>query len=186
MLMLAASTLIASAHAHLKSTSVGIGAVLIKAPDAITLVFDEESSADETTIEVLNEAGEEVHDGDPTPKKDDAKTWMVKLKANLPDGAYTVNYRTVTEDDGGVIEGGFAFKIAAKGTAVAGITSAGNDLGEREVQPEAPGAGLGGNSADNSNAGQSWFTSLLLLASIAIGSGGLLLVLRRKPNRPRP
>lgn len=159
---------IASAHAELKSATIGPNAVVNQAPALITLVFGEESDLKQTVIQVRDVNGGDVTSGPATPKAGDATTWTINLKQNLPNGTYTVKYHTLTDDDGGIVDGSYTFKIASSVTSATGSAAIPNNV---------PATGEGGATIDNSSATLlsllTWLLLLLLVASV-------VLIVRRK------
>lgn len=171
---------IVSAHAHLKSATVGPNAVVSQAPSTITLVFGEQSDLTQTVIQVLDANGNSVASGNATPKAGDATTWTINLKSGLSNGTYTVKYHTLTDDDGGIVDGSYTFKVDS--TSAVAVGSSTNNNNEQETGGDAapssaPATGDGGaivaaNSASSLSL-VTWPVVILLVASA-------LLVLRRK------
>ncbi|MFF8448852.1 copper resistance CopC/CopD family protein [Streptomyces leeuwenhoekii] len=100
----------ASAHAALTGSDPRQGAVVAKAPAAVSLTFSEEVSMDGDSLRVLGPRGERVDDGAPAAVR--GTTYAVKLHAGLPDGTYTVAYQVVSADSHPVA-GAFTFSIGA-------------------------------------------------------------------------
>ena len=174
----------ASAHAHLKTATVAPNATINKAPSSITLTFGEESDLKQTKIQVLDSSGTDDSNGPATVAAGDATTWTVNVKPSLADGTYTVKYHTVTDDDGGIVDGSYTFTLTSTGTAVAGATG-GNDAGEKETggddAPSAPATGEGGAAlVGATNTGSSGLGLLSLPIALLVGATGLLLMLRKK------
>nr|WP_205615653.1 copper resistance protein CopC [Streptomyces harenosi] len=100
----------ASAHAALTGSDPRQGAVVDRAPAAVSLTFSEEVSMDGDSLRVLDPRGERVDDG--APAAVGATTYAVKLHAGLPDGTYTVTYQVVSADSHPVA-GAYTFSIGA-------------------------------------------------------------------------
>ena len=170
---------VASAHAHLTSATIAPQATVNKAPVAITLTFGEESDLKETKIQVLDSKGVDMSSGPATVAAGDAKTWTIKLKSGLADGVYTVKYHTLTDDDGGIVDGSYTFTIASTGAMVAGATSGTveQEAGDAPAAPATGGGGAAWNAADSG--GSLGLVSGLL--GLVLAAGGLL-VLRRQAS----
>lgn len=165
---------VAFAHAHLKSSTILPNATITTVPATLALTFDEETSPTETRLQVVDASGKAVDKGD---LKVNGTTATVSL-GTLADGKYTVNYRSFTEDDGGIVTGSFTFTVAKSGTA-----SAGNLSTASEAESQAPGApdtGIGGGTEANST---SPLGPVFGLAALGLLAGAGLLVSRRRQER---
>jgi copper transport protein len=113
--LVAALTGTAFAHAKLASSVPAAGAKLASAPAKVTLVFDEEVSdkADETFFKVADASGKEIAAGKLDNTDIDHKTLSGALPSGLGNGVYTVTWKAVTPDDGGVSTGKFSFGVNA-------------------------------------------------------------------------
>jgi copper transport protein len=98
------------AHALLRSSDPAAGATLGSAPGAVTLTFGETPDVRLTSVHVLDSAGTDHASGPPSRAPDPADSIQVPLDA-LPDGVYTVTWRTVSAVDGHVSAGTFAFGV---------------------------------------------------------------------------
>ena len=98
----------AQAHARLVATEPGDGAVVARAPTAVTLRFDDAVRVLGGTTVVRNSDRRSVVAGKPRAS---GRRVVIPVK-KLPDGDYTVRWR-VLSDDGHTIEGVFAFAIGA-------------------------------------------------------------------------
>ena len=115
-----------SAHAQFKSADPAPNATVNKAPTQIMLVFSEETSPTKSGGSVTDASGATVSTGFKVDLN--ARTNMaIALKPNLPNGVYTVQWNTLTEDDNAMANGTFAFTIqaAAASAAATGTTPAG-------------------------------------------------------------
>lgn len=104
----------ASAHASLVSTDPAEGAVLDRAPDVVTLTFDEQ-------VSVVDD-GIRAYDADGEPLEVDAGARDEVVSAELPDdladGTYVVTWRVVSSD-GHPIAGSLTFHVGAPSEHVA-------------------------------------------------------------------
>ena len=107
---LAASAPAAQAHASLRSSDPAADAILDVAPSAVTLTFTEPPDPQLTVLHVLDSSGKQVEKGSPQPVSGRHFEIREPLGA-LPDGVYTVTWRTVSETDGHVTAGGFSFGV---------------------------------------------------------------------------
>jgi len=113
-----------TAHAVLRSSDPADGASVDRAPRQVTLTFTERPEPRLSTVQVLDADGRPVQAGKAGPAPGQPFQLQVPLGA-LPDGTYTVAWRTVSRDDGHVTGGSFAFGVGiaapaagAKGAAV--------------------------------------------------------------------
>jgi copper transport protein len=100
----------ASAHAGLESSDPADGAQLDTAPTQIALTFTETPDASLSSVQVLEVNGASVAVGAVTEGRA-PRQLVAPLAAGLPDGSYTVSWRVVSQDDGHVTLGTFAFGV---------------------------------------------------------------------------
>ena len=161
------------AHAHYKSSNIPANATITSVPASLTITFGEETSPTQTKVQVTDSTGKTVDKGD---LKVDGATVTLGL-GTLADGKYTVKYRTLTEDDGGIVEGSFAFTVAKSGAASAGSGAAIET--ESNQPPAAPATGLGRAVSEPSFQPELLFG--LLAVSLVAGAGWL--IVRRAGQR---
>lgn len=90
--------------------------MLQRAPDAVTLTFTEPSEPTFSVIHVLDRSGRPVESGAALAVPGQPLALRVRLNG-LPDGIYTVTWRTVSRIDGHVAGGTFEFGIGAVAAA---------------------------------------------------------------------
>jgi copper transport protein len=112
--LLALMPAVAGAHAVVQSTEPARGAALERAPDSVSVRFDEPVEAAFGAVRVFAADGERVDDGEVSHPGGDARQVAIGLRADLPDGGYTATYRVVSVD-GHPVTGGFAFQVGAGG-----------------------------------------------------------------------
>lgn len=119
----------AGAHAVLESTQPARGAQLARAPDQVTLRFDEPVEVQLGAVRVFDAGGREVQAGSATHPGGRQDTIAVRLGRALPAGGYTVTYRVISADSHPV-SGGLVFQVGRGGrpaesvdTALSGSTS---------------------------------------------------------------
>jgi len=100
----------ALAHPKLVKAQPAKGAILKKAPTRIQLWFHEELDTKQSTFTVLNQRNERMDNGDARVNLDDRKMMEGSVKALAP-GLYTVEWKAVADDDKGVTEGSFRFRV---------------------------------------------------------------------------
>ena len=100
----------ALAHPKLVKAQPAKGAILKKAPTRIQLWFHEELDTKQSTFTVLNQSNERMDNGDAKVNLDDRKMMESSVKALAP-GVYTVKWKAVADDDKGVTEGTFRFRV---------------------------------------------------------------------------
>ncbi|HLW16087.1 MAG TPA: copper resistance protein CopC [Actinomycetota bacterium] len=100
----------AYAHALLRSSDPAGGAQLAKSPSAVVLSFTEDPDPTLSIVHVIDQNGNNLEKGSPraVPGHPDELTVDV---GTLPNGVYTVNWRTVSKTDGHVTAGAFAFGV---------------------------------------------------------------------------
>lgn len=159
--------ILAFAHARLKSANVGPDALVATAPASLSLTFSEETSTDQTKLQVLDATGKAVDKGD---LKVSGATATVSL-GTLADGKYTVKFRSFTEDDGGIIEGQYTFSVAKTGTAASGDVAKASQ--EESNVPAAPNTGVGGAGSPALASTEGWLVAFGL--SLGLAATGLTL-----------
>jgi copper transport protein len=100
----------AAAHAELRSSDPANGELLDAAPDHIRLTFTEPPDVGLTTVRVVDASGAQVPTGPPEIAPGSNKEILVGLNA-VPDGVYTVTWRTVSATDGHVTANAFTFGV---------------------------------------------------------------------------
>jgi methionine-rich copper-binding protein CopC len=176
--LLLAQADLAFAHARLKTASIAPSATLTSAPTSLSLTFTEETSPTQTKVQVFDASNKQVDKGD---LKVNGDTATISLNT-LSDGKYTVKFRTLTEDDGGIVDGDYSFTVAASGAASAGNVAQANQ-NESNI-PGAPASGMGGDAVNLSDAPTSVFMPVFVLAALGLMAGtGLLLYRRRLDDR---
>jgi methionine-rich copper-binding protein CopC len=163
----------AFAHARLKSASVAPGATVTSAPTSLSLTFTEETSPTQTKLQVFDASNKQVDKGD---LKVNGDTATISLNP-LSDGKYTVKFRTLTEDDGGIIDGDYSFTVAASSAANAGNVAQTNQ--NESSLPNAPASGLGG-AVNLHDAATGVFMPIFVLTALGLLAGAGLLLYRRR------
>ena len=100
----------AGAHASLRSSDPADGAIVEVAPSALVLTFTEPPDPALTVVHILDSSGKQVETGPPQPVPG-RRFEIREALGTLPDGVYTVTWRTVSETDGHVTAGGFSFGV---------------------------------------------------------------------------
>ncbi len=119
-------------HSLPQSSVPSPGAELTTSPSQVSIVFGERPDPKLSTIKVLDTTGAAVTSGPTAAAPANAAELVVPLKADLPDGVYTVAWRTVSAVDGHLATGSFAFGIGvappASGSGSGSTTSAGPSI----------------------------------------------------------
>jgi copper transport protein len=157
----------ASAHAVLRSSDPASGASLGKAPEKVTLTFTEPPDLTLSSVHVLDSTGKAVERGKAQPVPGKPLALEVPL-GQLPNGAYTVSWRTVSRTDGHLTNGSFAFGVGVQPPSAA---SSGAPAAAASPPPSALGV-----------AGRWAFDWGLILLVGAVASS--LLVFRRRDTAP--
>jgi copper transport protein len=100
----------ASAHAALEETDPANGAILDVPPEEIRLSFTEPPDLSLTTIEVVDPSGAPVPTGPVERIPETGRAIRVGVE-DMPDGVFTVSWRTVSAVDGHVTSGAFSFGV---------------------------------------------------------------------------
>jgi methionine-rich copper-binding protein CopC len=104
----------AYAHARPDRADPPIEGVVPTAPAVLQVWFGEGVTASGSSLQVVDGAGNRVDAGDSRVDLNDPdrKRMLVSL-GQLADGVYTVNWRTLSADDGDAAEGSFRFGVGA-------------------------------------------------------------------------
>jgi copper transport protein len=95
------------AHANLDRADPAPGAQLDQAPSQVRLTFSEAVDNSFSRIQLLNTKGDAVDRGDSHVAPGDPQSMMVSVPDQLPDGVYTVAWRTLSAVDGHTVNGAF-------------------------------------------------------------------------------
>lgn len=107
----------ARAHAGLTASDPVAGSSVAEPPAAIVMSFAEEPDASFSLVKVLDSTGREVAGvSAPQPVPGRPGDLEVTLAEPLPEGVYTVNWRSVSTVDGHVQSGAFAFGVGVTPT----------------------------------------------------------------------
>ena len=152
----------AAARSQLIETDPAPQDQLTTSPDAVELVFVEPLDPDYTTV-IVNDAdqspvplGEQVIDGGRV---------TVSLPSPLPDGAYTVAYRVVS-NDGHPVQGSYEFTVAGAGAADADAEADDETPAPEPGEPAAVAAGDDGAGSEDSGGGS---VGVVVAAAGAVG-----------------
>jgi copper transport protein len=100
----------AGAHALVRSSNPPANALLASAPSQVLITFTEPPDPSLSVVHVLDSTGTPVESGKAQAVPGEPLELRVPLGA-LPDGVYTVTWRTVSRTDGHVTGGSFAFGV---------------------------------------------------------------------------
>jgi methionine-rich copper-binding protein CopC len=104
---------VALAHAYLDHADPAPGSTLVQAPAQLRLTFSEDVDPTFSQIRVLNAQRAGVDRGDSRIAPDDPHALMVSLQDGLPDGVYSVAWRTLSADDGHSVSGAYTLTVGA-------------------------------------------------------------------------
>lgn len=99
------------AHANLVRSNPPAGAVLATAPAQVQLWFSEEPDPHFSDVRVVTADGKRVDRADMHVAPGDTTSLIVDLPASLPNGAYTIVWKTVSAVDGHVVSGSVPFYV---------------------------------------------------------------------------
>lgn len=133
----------AFAHAEPDITVPAIGSTVDQAPPQVEITFTEEVTA-ETTIEVVGPDGKAVNAAPAALDLEDPsrKHVTVALFGALPAGVYTVNWSSVSAEDGDPDSGSYTFTVGG-----AAATPVASPVASPESSPVAAAASTGGDAA---------------------------------------
>lgn len=122
----------AAAHAALTGTDPAEGAVVQEAPEAVSLDFSEAVQLSDDSIRVLDPDGNDVTKGGAAHVDGDSKTATAALRPGLPDGTFTVVWKTVSADSH-PISGAFTFSVGKPSKTTVAVSEAGEDNGSAKA-----------------------------------------------------
>ncbi|AUH41960.1 copper resistance CopC/CopD family protein [Streptomyces sp. CMB-StM0423] len=122
----------AAAHAALTGTDPAEGSVVQEAPQAVTLDFSEGVQLADDAIRVLDPDGNDVTKGGAAHVDGNAKTATTALRPGLPDGTFTVVWKTVSADSH-PISGAFTFSVGKPSKTTVAVSEAGEDNGSAKA-----------------------------------------------------
>lgn len=105
---------LAAAHANPTRAEPGIETVTPTPPTELKVWFSEELAPQGNSLEVLDSSGARVDRGDARVDLNDPDRKLLVVSLNpLPDGVYTVTWRSVSRADGHEASGSFRFGVGA-------------------------------------------------------------------------
>jgi copper transport protein len=116
----------ANAHAAIEKTDPANGELLDEAPAEITLTFTEPPDLDLTIVGVLDDTGSPMPTGPPERAPGSNREIRVRLDP-VPDGVYTVTWRTVSATDGHVTSGAFSFGVGVSPEEITPVPQTGSE-----------------------------------------------------------
>ncbi|AZM47201.1 hypothetical protein DMB38_16600 [Streptomyces sp. WAC 06738] len=122
----------AAAHAALTGTDPAEGSVVQEAPQAVTLDFSEGVQLADDAIRVLDPDGNDVTKGGAAHVDGNTKTATTALRPGLPDGTFTVVWKTVSADSH-PISGAFTFSVGKPSKTTVAVSEAGDDNGSAKA-----------------------------------------------------
>ncbi len=153
------------AHALLQSSDPAAGSTVASAPSIITLTFGEAPDPKLSSVRVLDATGKNVASGPAAAVPGRPDQLQVGL-GTVPEGVYTVSWRTVSTVDGHTVIGSFAFGVG--------------------VSPGRAGSDSGAVAPTSSSASPAADVSRFLLylgLIVLLGAGLAGTVLQRQPSR---
>lgn len=155
---------VASAHAHLESSTPADGATVASGLTQVTVTFSEEVSVDQSSAQLASADGSAVSGATGAVDRANRNTMVITTPA-LADGKYTVTWRAVTEDDNGITNGTFSFTVGSGGGTTGGTTTTTGGTT----------TGTGGSSLPATGSGDAPSLALLglLIATLLLGAGTL-------------
>ncbi|HEY3061316.1 MAG TPA: CopD family protein [Chloroflexota bacterium] len=97
----------AFAHANLERAEPVPGTALDQAPRELRLFFSEPVDASFSRVQVLNDRKEQVDRGDSRVAPNDPRAMIVSVSDGLPNGVFTVAWRTLSAVDGHTVQGAY-------------------------------------------------------------------------------
>lgn len=118
------------AHALAQTSIPAQGSTISQAPAEVSIVFGETPDAALSSITVVDSSGSNVTTGAAHAIAGQPQELAVPLKPHLPDGVYTVTWRTVSSVDGHLAAGSFAFGV--------GVAASSVPVGQQQLGASAP------------------------------------------------
>jgi copper transport protein len=133
---LVASASAADAHALLKSSVPAAGTSVGQAPASVLLTFTEAPDPKLSSVSVIDSTGRTVSQGAAQPVPGNPNQLRIAL-SSVGNGAYTVNWRTVSKVDGHVTGSSFSFGVGETPPAGASTGSPGTVSSSQSESPSA-------------------------------------------------
>ena len=163
---------IALAHAHYVTSAPAQNATVATAPASVTITYDDDLDPNATTVTVLGPSGQTVSTGKTTVKVATPKVASVAING-AGNGAYTVNWHAVADDDKGVTEGSFTFRVGSASTTATNAAAQSTQTAGTSAAPSTlPSSGGGGMAmrSEQLQAGAS-LAAALLVALLTLTAG---------------
>lgn len=144
----------AAAHAALDESNPASNEIIPRAPETVTLRFTERLERSYSQASLFDQLGREL-DGSQSRAGDDAYTMILDLPPELPNGTFSVLWRTLSMDDGHTAQGYFAFTI-------------GTEVNVLSVVPPETIASGGSGPPEWLRAASRWLALLGLAATVAV------------------
>src|SRR5438105_8894619 len=113
------------AHANLDRAEPAPGSQLDQPPRELQLFFSEAVDGSFSRIQLLNTRGEAVDRGDSHVAPNDPRSLAVSLPDQLPNGVYTVSWRTLSAVDGHTVNGAYPLIVGPMPAGGVGAATAG-------------------------------------------------------------
>ncbi|HEY7031352.1 MAG TPA: copper resistance protein CopC [Thermomicrobiales bacterium] len=107
-----------SAHAFLESSDPAANAILATWPPIVTMRFTEPLEHNYTRADLFDQSGKQVAGTSFQFVDSDRNSMTLRLPNGLPNGTYTVVYRTLSAADGHEAQGYFAFTVGTQSDVV--------------------------------------------------------------------
>ena len=114
----------AEAHAYLERADPEPGSTVAQAPQQLRLVFGEPMDPSFSRVQVLDTSGQQADRGDSRVAPDNPNVMTVSLRDGLPNGLYTVAWRTLSTVDGHDANGAYQLVIGALPAGASAVQTA--------------------------------------------------------------
>ena len=171
---------LAFAHAEPARVKPGDGAVLNTPPTQVEITMSQEMAreAGQNDIAVFDAAGKQVTVVAAVIDNGDRRKLSVPLPSNLPPGAYTVKWKTLSADDGDAASGTLSFTYDPARSPSPGTEDLRPDL----LGKSTPAAGAAAPALDSGGGGTSWVLVVAVaVAALVIGGGGTFILIQKRP-----
>jgi methionine-rich copper-binding protein CopC len=110
---MAIPALVAYGHASYDYSMPDDGEVVTASPTELSAFFNDEIRRQEGTyyLRVLDDSGTQVSDGNGVLNDDDRTNIVAPIPELLPDGRYSVHWKTLSDEDGDEAQGVFCFYV---------------------------------------------------------------------------